>query len=143
MNQTNVGLILLLIGLYISVALIDFWNYLIPNRLSGAAFVLAVCFLSLNLAHVETLLKGFLYTTLIFATLYIVSMGNFGMGDVKLSASMGMMLGSGLVMKYILWTFIVAGIVGALLLALKIKKKEDKIAFGPYMVVSFILMFVM
>lgn len=134
------SVLLLLVAVYLVVAWIDFSCFLIPNRLSLLSFLLAVAFLILNWSHASVFLVGSVSFLGVFVVLFIISMNSFGMGDVKLSVSMGMILGAGLLLKFLMWTFLLGTVVSLILLLLKIKKKDDKIAFGPYMVFAFVLL---
>ena len=63
----------------------------------------------------------------------------FGAGDAKLLAAIGLVSGAaGLAFSYILAS-LSAGLVSAVLLILKRKTKRDRIAFGPFIVFSFML----
>ena len=142
-TQLNIGILAGVAAVFIVAALVDFFNYLLPNRLTLGAFLLALTFVALNLAHWKLLLISGAIFLGVFAVLYIVSMGNFGMGDVKLSVSMGILLGmfgKMVILNFMMWTFASGAIVSILLLLLRIRKKEDKIAFGPYMVFAFLML---
>jgi leader peptidase (prepilin peptidase)/N-methyltransferase len=63
-----------------------------------------------------------------------------GFGDVKLSFTMGFLLGlkTGLLALY--FGFVLGGIVGLILLLLRKKKLKSKIAFGPFLVLGIFIM---
>ena len=75
-----------------------------------------------------------------FAALFVLALiagGGFGFGDVKLGFFLGMFL------TYLSWgtlivggvsAFLLGGLVGLLLILLRIKSRKDKIPFGPYLV---------
>lgn len=67
---------------------------------------------------------------------YIIYPGGMGMGDIKLAAMAGMMTGYPLVILAMLMSWILGGVVAALLLALKIKGRKDAIPAAVFMTVS-------
>ena len=57
------------------------------------------------------------------------------MGDVKMALLMGAVLGRYVVVAMFL-AFLVGGVVGIALLVAKVKKRGDKVPFGPYLAVG-------
>jgi len=66
----------------------------------------------------------------------ILSRGGMGWGDVKLAALVGLMTGYPLVIMALLLSWISGGLVAAILLAFKIKKRKDPIPFAPFLATS-------
>lgn len=62
-----------------------------------------------------------------------------GLGDVKLAIAIGTMLGPLLTIVWYFLSFIIGGIYGTLLLASHKAKMRDKVAFGPFLIVSFFI----
>src|SRR5665648_789701 len=58
--------------------------------------------------------------------------GGMGAGDIKLALMMGFVLGRGVLVAMFL-SFLVGGLVGVVLLGLKLKGRKDRIPFGPYL----------
>ena len=67
---------------------------------------------------------------------FIIYRRGMGMGDVKLGALVGLMTGYPLVVIALLLSVITGGLVGASLLAFKIKKRKDPIPFAPFLATS-------
>ena len=67
---------------------------------------------------------------------FIVYRGGMGMGDVKLGALVGLMTGYPLVIVALLLSVITGGLVAAILLAFKIRKRKDAIPFAPFLAAS-------
>jgi len=67
---------------------------------------------------------------------FIISRGGMGMGDVKLGALVGLMTGYPLALVALLLSVITGGLVAAILLAFKIKKRKDPIPFAPFLATS-------
>lgn len=65
--------------------------------------------------------------------LYWLSRGGMGLGDVKLTAVLGIWLGLDGVLLGLLIAFLTGGITGMLLLATGIRSRRDAIAFGPFL----------
>ncbi len=126
---------LVLVAILIPVALIDFDERIIPNRITIPAAMLAVVLgVLLKPSGVEEQLiagaaaGGFL---LVFAIVYPQGMG---MGDVKLAAVMGLYLGRSVAVAVIVGT-LVATIVGATVMA-RVGVKEGRktaVPFGPFL----------
>lgn len=75
-----------------------------------------------------------------FLALFLIApRGGFGLGDVRLSALLGIVLGwfsYKLAITGFVLGFILGGIYGIILLAFGKKKLKDKIAFGPFLAVA-------
>lgn len=123
------------------IGIIDWKHQLIPNRLSAFAFVLSGIYcLSLWSAFGKELILGGIVLLGIFVLLYVFAKGAFGMGDVKLSPSIGLMIGLSSVGEFMMFTMICAAFLSLILIACKLKNRKDKIAFGPFMVVGFLIL---
>ncbi|MFC1860551.1 prepilin peptidase [Chloroflexota bacterium] len=72
----------------------------------------------------------------IMALPFIIYRSGMGMGDVKLGILVGLMSGYPLVFLTLLMSFIIGGLVAAILLTFKIKKRRDPIPFAPFLVTS-------
>ncbi|MFC2006392.1 prepilin peptidase [Chloroflexota bacterium] len=66
----------------------------------------------------------------------VLSRGGMGWGDVKLGALVGLMTGYPLAIVAVLLSWIIGGLVAAILLAFKIKKRKDPIPSAPFLVIS-------
>ncbi|MCJ7425588.1 MAG: prepilin peptidase [Dehalococcoidales bacterium] len=72
----------------------------------------------------------------IFFLIVIVSRGGMGWGDVKLAALIGLVTGFPLVFIALLIGVVLGGVVAALLLVFKIKKRKEAIPFGPFLAIA-------
>lgn len=127
----------LLTPIFVSIVFIDLKLYIIPNRLNIILTFLGVVYLLCNLTLWKDILLGGVILVVIFSVLFIFSGGNLGMGDVKMSFPIGLFLGKGMLLTFLFSSFLSAAIISVALLLLRVLKKDDKIAFGPYMVVGF------
>jgi leader peptidase (prepilin peptidase)/N-methyltransferase len=62
--------------------------------------------------------------------------GAMGGGDIKLMATMGLLLGYQKILLALLLGFFVGGIISLFLLIFKIKSRKDQIAFGPFLAIG-------
>lgn len=72
----------------------------------------------------------------IFFLIVIVSRGGMGWGDVKLAALIGLATGFPLIFIALLIGVVLGGVVAALLLVFKIKKRKEAIPFGPFLAIA-------
>jgi leader peptidase (prepilin peptidase)/N-methyltransferase len=89
-----------------------------------------------NYLHNHTLwesLYGALFAGGLMLIIYLVSRGGMGAGDVKLSFVLGIWLGLQDSIVCLMLAFILGGIIGISLLALKLKSRKDPIPFGPFL----------
>ncbi|MBI2872570.1 MAG: prepilin peptidase [Chloroflexi bacterium] len=69
----------------------------------------------------------------VFLVVYLASRGGMGAGDVKLAALVGLMLGLRLTLVALPISFMVGGLAGVLMLALRLKGRRDPVPFGPFL----------
>ncbi len=62
-----------------------------------------------------------------------------GLGDVKLMGMLGLFFGVGNIIQIFIFSFAMGAIVSIFLLITKMKKADDYIAFGPFIVISAIV----
>lgn len=136
-------LYIILISVLIVITLIDYKHKYIPDRFNIIILVLGIIntiYLSINeISYLYNNLIGFVIG--IFIVLIIRALGRaiykqeaMGLGDMKLLACLGLFFG----FKGAIFIFFVGAIFASfielLLIALKVKEKENEIAFGPYLV---------
>jgi len=136
--------------LLVIIFVIDLENQLVLDKVVYPGMVLALGFSFLwpglgvvswlgggALSRVLSALAG---GTLGFAAMalpYILThRRGMGLGDVKLGALVGLMTGYPLVLIAWLLSVITGGVVGAILLAFKIRKRKDPIPFAPFLATS-------
>jgi leader peptidase (prepilin peptidase)/N-methyltransferase len=115
----------------ITLSFIDWQHKIIPNTINLWIGLLGILHVMLNLEGWTNYLIGFFLVSGILLIIAILSRGQMGMGDVKLMAVSGLILG----WQYILLALALGSIVGAFIsIALMILKKGGKIVpFGPYL----------
>ncbi len=72
-------------------------------------------------------------------TLYLKGVAGFGMGDVFLAPSLGLILGWPKILPAIFASFVLGAIVGVLSLLTKKKTIQDYLPFGPFLIVGCVI----
>ena len=143
---------LILTPMLISAFVIDYKLQIIPNRLNLTIFEVGLVFVFIyglsNVAITMNMLLGmiagagiFLGITLIGGMIY--GKEAMGFGDVKLMGALGLYFGLANIIIITLVSFLVGAILSIILLVTKIKKIDQYIPFGPFIVIAtFIAIFV-
>ena len=143
---------MILTPMLLSAYVIDYKLQIIPNRLNLTMFEvgLVIAFLyglsdvAITINMVLGMLVGagiFLAITLIGGLVY--GKEAMGFGDVKLMGALGIYFGLSNIIVITLLSFLIGAILSIVLLATKIKKMDEYIPFGPFIVLgTFISIFV-
>lgn len=143
---------LILTPMLLSAFVIDYKLQIIPNRLNLTIFEIGIIFAFLyGLSDVAITIKMligmligggiFLFITLIGGLIY--GKEAMGFGDVKLMGALGLFFGQYNIIAVTLVSFLIGAILSIILLVSKIKKLDEYIPFGPFIVIaSFISMYV-
>ena len=143
---------LLLTPMLLSVFVIDYRLQIIPNRLNLTIFEIGFIFAFLyglsDVAITINMLLGMLAGGGIFLAITLLG-GLFygkeamGFGDVKLMGALGLYFGLSNIIIITLVSFLIGAILSIVLLATKIKKSDEYIPFGPFIVIAtFISMYI-
>lgn len=123
--------------LLIIIFVIDLENQLVLDKITYPGMVLALAFSFLwSRLDVISSLEGGALGLVAMALPFIIYRRGMGMGDVKLGALVGLMSGYPLVVVTLLLSVITGGLVAAILLSFKIKKRSDPIPFAPFLATS-------
>ena len=143
---------LILTPMLMSVFAIDYKLQIIPNRLNLTIFEIGLVFTFIyglsNVAITMDMLFGmiagagiFLGITLVGGMIY--GKEAMGFGDVKLMGALGLYFGLANIIIITLVSFLVGAILSIFLLATKIRKMDQYIPFGPFIVIAtFVAIFV-
>ena len=143
---------LILTPMLFSVVVIDYRLQIIPNRLNLTMFEIGLIFCFLyglsNVAISINMLFGmlagggiFLGITLLGGLVY--GKEAMGLGDVKLMGALGLYFGLTNIIIVALLSFLIGAILSIILLVTRIKKSDEYIPFGPFIVIgAFITIFV-
>jgi len=149
--------------IFILISVIDFRHYVIPNELNvfigvlGVGAVLVKLFLSgswlLPFSHyfvgsyaillspfggvLANHAAGFAVGGLFFWLIVFVTRGRaMGMGDVKLAAALGLLMGLPDILLVIFFAFLFGGVAGVFTILLGKKTMKSMIPFGPFIVLG-------
>ncbi|KAF1086553.1 Type 4 prepilin-like proteins leader peptide-processing enzyme [Sporotomaculum syntrophicum] len=130
----------LFFAVLVTAAFIDFQHKIIPDELilAGGVLGLPLVFLSGPGKLVDGLI-GFLFAGLLFLFIAVVSNGGMGGGDIKLSALMGLYLGFPNIIVALFSSFLLGGLSGIALMALRAKNRKDSVPFGPFLAFGSVL----
>ena len=133
----ELGISLIYISLLTVIFIIDLENQLVLDKVvyPGMALALAFSFFWPGLGVVNSLIGGAIGLAAM-ALPFIIYRRGMGMGDVKLGALVGLISGYPLVFVALLLAMISGGLVAAVLLVFKIKKRGDPIPFAPFLATS-------
>lgn len=140
-----------LLSILIPIALVDKAKHIIPNKLLIVLLVeRAVCLIldfTLFEEHAGLHALGCLITAAIIYVLFLamqfITKNSIGGGDVKLFAVIGLYLNAYEGIRCLLYSFIVSFFVSVFLLITKKKNRKDELAFGPILLVGFLLKIVL
>jgi leader peptidase (prepilin peptidase)/N-methyltransferase len=130
---------LYLAAVAIALAMIDLDVMRLPNKIVLPSYAVAAALLvpvSLAAGEPGDLLRGLLAAALLYLLYLVLAHWGMGGGDVKLAPLLGFYLG------WLGWSavavgafagFLLGGLVGGALLALKLANRKSRIPFGPYM----------
>ena len=143
---------MILTPMLLSAFVIDYKLQIIPNRLNITIFEIGIIFAFLyglsNVAITINMLLGMLAGGGIFLLITLLG-GLFygkeamGFGDVKLMGALGLYFGLSNIIIITLVSFLIGAILSIILLVSKLKKSDEYIPFGPFIVIAtFLSMYV-
>jgi len=138
--QWNTLLYFLATSCMIVVFVIDERTQEIPFGCNVFLAVLGLVQLALDYKHWYIYVIGFFAVSVFFYLIALVSKGKWmGGGDIKLMAAAGLLLG----WKEILLALGIGCVLGSVihLIRMKVSKKSNQLAFGPYLVLGIYIMF--
>ena len=124
-------------SLLLVIGLIDLEHQKILNILIYPAIGFGL--LLIPLTHITTPWTFLAGGALGFAVLFLIAVlspGAMGMGDVKLTIFLGIIIGYPEIVIVLFLAFITGGLIAGILLAFKKIKRKDTIAFGPYLALA-------
>jgi len=127
----------------IAIFVIDMNTQLIPNKITYPACVFAIATVPLrdDLNYIDSvsgnaLIGGAFGLTLLLA-IAVISRGGMGVGDIKLSALMGLAVGFPYIVVGLFVGVVTGGIVAVALLLMSKKGRKHAIPFGPFLSIGF------
>ena len=144
-RMTSVLLWIVLISVGVPLSIMDIISRRLPNVLTSALFVLSAIIISISgiVDHASSrVISSFIDSLVLSISFLIVSFatrGGMGMGDVKLSAGIGLIAGFYGTQTLFLSTFlsfILGALVGVALLLLRKGNLKTTLPFGPFMIIG-------
>ena len=136
---------IVLTPMLLSAFIIDYRLQIIPNRLNLTIFEIGIIFAFIyglsNVAITINMLLGMLAGGGIFLIITVLG-GLFygkeamGFGDVKLMGALGLFFGLSNIIIITLVSFLIGAILSIILLLTKLKKSNEYIPFGPFIVIA-------
>ena len=133
--------LLFLAILLIAIFIIDLEHQIIPDFLVFIGLLitlLLMLFFNSELIYVHLFAGASAALALLFLNLITLGKG-MGLGDVKFALFAGTVLGFPLILLWLLMAFIIGAVIGVLLIITRFASLRDKIAFGPFLVISFLI----
>ncbi len=133
--------LLFITSLLIAIFVIDLENMLIPDELVFLGLLVSVILLFFVGPNplFRNLTSGFV-AAFIFLLLHLITKGKgMGLGDFKLAIFVGTVLGFKLLIPWFFLSFVIGAILASILILLGRARLKDKVAFGPFMIVSFFI----
>jgi prepilin signal peptidase PulO-like enzyme (type II secretory pathway) len=134
--------LLVVFSLLVAVFVIDLENQFIPDSVSLFLFSLNLVLFPvfLNGVYYEYLFAGFLAASILLF-IHILTRGKgMGLGDSKLALSVGSFFSLKYSIAWLFLSFLLGAVVGIFLILLRKASLKEKLAFGPFLVISFFAM---
>ena len=127
----TVSLYCALFSLLLVITVIDWRTFTIPNGLNLSILILGIVQLVTNLPDWRLYVIGMFSVSLVFLAMHILTGGaGLGMGDVKLMAASGLLLG----WPRMILTVLIGSVSGVIIHSVRMKRGAGrKLAFGPYL----------
>jgi leader peptidase (prepilin peptidase)/N-methyltransferase len=139
---------LLLAPILLLIFVIDYKDKIIPNRLAltvfeiGIIFTVILGYTDFNIAInniIGLIVGGAVFGIITLIGKLIANKEAMGFGDVKLMAALGLVMGFPKILMIAITAFLIGAFVSIVLLIIKKKKAKDVIPFGPFIVISTII----
>lgn len=136
---------LILTPMLLSAFIIDYKLQIIPNRLNMTMFEIGIILMFLagifNANIAIDMFLGMLAGAGIFLLITLIGgliagKEAMGFGDVKLMGALGIFFGLSNIIVITLMSFLIGAVLSIILLATKIKKTDEYIPFGPFIVIA-------
>lgn len=123
----------------------DIKGYIIPNEVNFIGFIVGIVLafakmsfdVNAGLNSIAGMLVGFLiFLAIAGLSLLLFKREGMGGGDIKLMGVIGLYLGFFNNIQVFILSFFIAAIISVFLLATKIRKSDDYIPFGPFIVLA-------
>ena len=132
----------ILASLLIVIGLIDYNTQNVYTSTTLFGLIIGLIFIAIQYfiykESVSNLFIGGLIGTLIIVAIVFFT-GGMGEGDIEIAGVCGLFIGTKLILLTLFISVMIGGIIGIVILALKLKDKKDSIAFGPFIAMGTII----
>jgi leader peptidase (prepilin peptidase)/N-methyltransferase len=120
-------------------SMIDLRWKIIPNGIVIFILIIGIIYLVVfSYTYIESVI-GFLAVSVPLLLVNLITKGQMGMGDVKLMAVCGLVIGWQHILLALMIGSIIGSIIGISLIALKITSRKQQIPFGPYLSIGIMI----
>lgn len=139
---------LILVPMILSAFVIDYKHQIIPNRLNLTIFeiglITAFLYGMSNIAITIDLLLGMIAGCVIFVTITLIGWliygkKSVGIGDIKFMTALGLYFGLTNTVIISILGFLIGAIIAIILIIFKVKKSNEYISFGPFIVIAILI----
>lgn len=145
-NSDPLSLLFLLViyCLLTLIFMIDFEHQIIPDKLVYFGVVITIIKMLAvdNRMIYEGLLSGFAASVFLLVIHMLTKGKGMGLGDVKFAILGGLLMGPRMSIVWLFLAFLTGAITGIILILGKFAKLKDKIAFGPFLVISLVATYI-
>lgn len=136
--------LILIFSLLVAIFVIDLEQKIVPDELVFAGFGLTVFYLLLiSPSTLFTSLAAGFGAALFLLLIHLATRGRgMGLGDVKFAVFAGTLLGWPMMPVWLFTAFLTGAVVGTILVLAKKVSFGKQIAFGPFLVISLIIVFI-
>lgn len=130
----TIGLNCGLSSLLLVLSVIDWREFIIPNGINLMIFLLGIIRVVTDFGNWPGYIIGMVSVSAVFLLLHVLTDGNgLGMGDVKLVAAAGLLIG----WQNMLLAVIIGSVTGVIIHSYRMKRGAgNKLAFGPYLAIG-------
>lgn len=136
--------LILIFSLLVAIFVIDLEQKIVPDELVFAGFVIVIVFWLIvkpSILYIY-LFSGFA-AALFLLLIHLATRGRgMGLGDVKFAVFAGTLLGWPMMPMWLFIAFLTGAVVGTILVLAKKLSFGKQIAFGPFLVMSLIIVFI-
>lgn len=122
------------------ISIIDVEHYIIPDGMNVFLLILGVVYSIIKNQFLYGF-SGFVAGLVPLLLIYFITSGKMGGGDIKLLAAAGWFLGWKNVLLSLFGASIIGSILSLILIAIRIRSREDRIPFGPYLSLGIVITF--
>jgi leader peptidase (prepilin peptidase)/N-methyltransferase len=135
--------VFIILAIIVAIFVIDYEHQFIPDELVFAGYgliFLVLVFFNPSKIYVNLLTSFGGAISLLF--IHLVTKGKgMGLGDVKFALMAGLLLGWPFTPIFLFLAFLTGALVGIILVLTKKAKLKERIAFGPFLVISLVITF--